>query len=71
MSRWTSNKFKYKKNYDVWTAANYYVYRIETAQAVFTVSRHRLDYKQTIINLKNAGYTDINIVNLGRDVTFK
>lgn len=70
MSRWTENKYKFRNNSDTWIAANYHLYRVETAQAVFTVRRRRLDYKQTIINLKNAGYTDICIVDMGRDVTF-
>ena len=70
MSRWTQNKFKYKKNYDVWIGADYFIYDITTDQKNFRVWRHNLDYKATRENLKKAGYTNINIVCLGRDVTF-
>ena len=69
MSRWTENKFKYKTNSDYWTAANYFVYEITTDQEIFRVWRRKLDYKKTIQNLKDAGYTNITIVCLGRDVS--
>ena len=54
---------------DFWTAPQN-IYKITTAQKTFTVSRYRLDYKKTIANLKAAGYTDINITYLGKNVTF-
>lgn len=69
MSRWTENKYKYRKNYDVWIDGSYHIYKVYTSQGVFTVRRHRLDYKQTLKNLAAAGYSNISIVDLGREVT--
>ena len=45
------------------------VYIVTTDQATFQVIRHRLDYKKTIANLKAAGYTNINICYVGKNVT--
>ena len=45
-------------------------YIITTDQGTFEVDRNRLDYRQTIINLKMAGYTNINISCVGYNVTF-
>ena len=69
MSRWTENKRKFSKNGgDIWIGPPR-LYQVTTDQKNFLVRRNKLDYKQTIINLKNAGYTNINITCLGRDVT--
>lgn len=70
MSRWTENKRFYSKHgNDIWiTTPNIYI--VTTDQCTFKVERYKLDYKQTIINLKKAGYTNINICCIGRNVTF-
>ena len=70
MSIWTDNKYKYKKQYTVWTGQKN-LYKVTTAQKDFLVHAIRLDYKKTKENLKKAGYTDINIIFLGRDVSIQ
>lgn len=53
------------KNYTIWINKPKRLYIVSTDQGTFKVSRERLDYKQTIINMKKAGYTNINISYIG------
>lgn len=70
MSRWTENKRYFSKHgNDIWiTTPN--IYRVTTDQGVFDYRTYnKLDYKTTLNNFKKAGYTNINICFIGRDVT--
>ena len=71
MSRWTENKFNYKKHYDVWIDSHINLYRVTTDQGTIDYkTRGRLDYKKTVKNFLAAGYTNINICYIGRQVVF-
>jgi len=45
------------------------VYKITCDQGEFFVSEYRLNYKETIADLKKAGYTHVYITCLGRNVS--
>ena len=71
MSRWTDDKKRFSKHgHDIWVGCQKH-YIVTTDQATFYVDRYNLDYKKTIQNLKNAGYTNINITCLGFNTTWK
>ena len=71
MSRWYhTDKMRFKKHYDIWDSPEK-LYKVTTDQKEFLVHAKNLDYKKTIENMKRAGYTNINIFCMGRDVTFK
>jgi len=63
MSRYI--KHKTYDNHTIWINKPKRRYIVTTAQRQFVVDRFRLDYKQTIVNLKKAGYTNINISCVG------
>ena len=70
MSRWTEDKKRFSKHgLDRWIAIPN-IYRVTTDQGVFEYRTvNRLDYKVTVQNFRKAGYTNINICYIGRDVT--
>ena len=70
MSRWTENKKKYSNHgCDVWIATPK-LYKVTADGEIFYHrTQGNLDYKKTVINFKKAGYTDINILYMGRDVS--
>ena len=71
MSRWTNTSAQaFKKHYTIYPAPPNY-YRITTDQGTFDVTRRYLNYKETIANMKKAGYTNINICCLGKNVTWQ
>ena len=49
----------------VWINKPKRLYIIETDKKTFKVECERMDYKKTIISLKQAGYKNINISCLG------
>lgn len=44
------------------------VYKVSTDQGVFTIRAARLDYKQTIRNYYEKGYTNVHITHIGQAV---
>ena len=71
MSRWTDNKKYYSKHgNDIWITTPK-IYKVTTDQRDFTYRTYgKLDYKQTVKNFYKAGFTNVVITYLGRDVTF-
>ena len=72
MSRWTENKRYYSKHgNDIWTTPTRNVYRITTKQKDFEIKlKGKLDYKETLKRMYKAGYTEINICYIGREIAF-
>lgn len=72
MSRWTDNKRYYSKHgNDIWIDSHYNIYKITTDQKIFDYrTRGRLNYKETLKNFYKEGYTNVNIVYLGREIVF-
>ena len=70
MSRWQENKKKFsKRGNDIWISTPN-IYKVTTNQGDFEYRTYNnLDFKKTIENFKKAGYTNINICFIGRDVT--
>ena len=71
MSRWTDNKKRFSRNgCNIWvTTPN--IYKVTTDQGDFSYTTSgKLDYRKTLENFKKAGYTNVSIAFLGRDVTF-
>lgn len=70
MSRWTNNKKYYSSNgNNIWISTPN-VYKVITDQGEIIHRMYgKLDYKQTVKNFYKAGYTNVSIVYLGRDVS--
>ena len=71
MSRWTNSKYHdFKTNSgDYWNAPkNHYIITADGDR--FEVDFYRLDYKNAVQNLRRLGYNKINIVCVGKNVTF-
>lgn len=71
VSRYTPNKKNpFKNNFTSWIAGGY-VYKVTTDQGeIIHRCQNKLDYKETLRRFYKAGYTNVNITLLGRDVTF-
>ena len=72
MSRWTENKRYFSKHgNDIWITPQRNIYHVTTDQKDFEYKTSgRLDYKETLKRFYKAGYTNVNISYVGREIAF-